>query len=81
MATNLKIKALKSRYIAQRDSALATLEVYLNNAAGIGEHPQIIEEMDAQVKLLAEAEDCLDVLNKYIETVPAQTQDQNQDQN
>lgn len=64
---NLKIKALKSRYIAQRDSALATLEVYLNNAAGIGEHPQILDEMDAQVKLLAEADDCLEVLNKYIE--------------
>lgn len=81
MATNLKIKALKSRYIAQRDSALATLEVYLNNAAGIGEHPQVIDEMDTQVKLLAEAEDCLDVLNKYIETVPVQSPDQNQDQN
>lgn len=64
---NLKIKALKSRYIAQRDSALATLDVYFNNAAGIGEHPQILDEMDAQVKLLAEADDCLEVLNKYIE--------------
>ena len=50
------------------------LEVYLNNAAGIGEHPQVIDEMDAQVKLLAEAEDCLSVLNKYIETTPTQEQ-------
>ncbi|HIO26257.1 MAG TPA: hypothetical protein EYN16_02270 [Flavobacteriaceae bacterium] len=57
--------ALVSRYEAERDGALATLEVYYTSPAGIGEHPQIIEEMAKQVEKLGNAEDCLNVLNKY----------------
>jgi len=57
-------KALVSRYKSQRDEALATLEVYFNNAAGIGEHPQVVEEMSKQVESLANAEGCLEILDK-----------------
>ena len=56
-------KALVSKYKAQRDEALATLEVYYNNPVGIGEHPQVVEEMSKQVEKLSNAEDCLDRLN------------------
>ena len=55
-------KALMSKFKSQRDEALATLEVYYNNPAGIGEHPQVVEEMAKQVESLANAEDCLDQL-------------------
>ena len=58
-------RALLSRYEAERDEALATLEVYYTNPAGIGEHPQVVEEMAKQVEKLGNAEDCLNVLNKY----------------
>jgi len=58
--------ALVSKYQAQKDEALATLEVYYNNAVGIGEHPQIVEEMSKMLEKLANAEDCLNVLNKYL---------------
>ena len=58
-------RALLSRYEAERDEALATLEVYYTNPAGIGEHPQMLEEMAKQVEKLGNAEDCLNVLNKY----------------
>ena len=57
-------KALVSKYKAQRDEALATLEVYYNNPVGIGEHPQVVEEMSKQVEKLSGAEGCLDRLNK-----------------
>ena len=60
---SLKIQALRAKYEAQRLEALATLEVYMQAAVGIGEHPQIIEEMDAMVKSLEEANDCIDTLN------------------
>lgn len=58
-------KALVSRYEAQKYEALATLEVYYTNAAGIGEHSQIIDEMAKQVEKLVNAEDCLETLDKY----------------
>ena len=67
MAENLKLRALKSRYNAQKDNAFATLEVYLTNSVGIGEHPQIMDEIDKLIRSIAEADDCLEVLSKYIE--------------
>ena len=63
--SNLKLQALKSKYQAQKLEALATLEVYMNNAAGIGEHPQVIEEMSEQIKSLSEADDCLETIEKF----------------
>lgn len=61
---NLKLEALRAKYQAQKLEALATLEVYTNNSVGIGEHPQIIEEMDKLVQQVADANDCLEVLEK-----------------
>jgi hypothetical protein len=61
---NLKVEALRLKYEAQKLEALATLEVYMKNSAGIGEHPQVIEEMDNLVKSVAEATDCLETLNE-----------------
>ena len=58
----LKLKALKARYEAQRLEALATLEVYMENSAGIGEHPQIINEIDVLVRKVDEAEGLLKTL-------------------
>jgi len=40
------LKALKKRYEAQIAESEATLEIYLSNSVGIGEHPQHIDEMD-----------------------------------
>lgn len=74
---NLKIKALRAKYQAQKLEALATLEVYMNNAAGIGEHPQIIEEMDKLVRLVADADDCLETLDRvFVEKVDGNQQDE-----
>ena len=61
---SLKIDALRAKYKAQHLEALATLEVYMKNSVGIGEHPQIIEEMDKLIKSIAEANDCLETLNE-----------------
>ena len=63
-ARNKLHKALVSKYKAERDEALATLEVYYSSPAGIGEHPQIVEEMSKQVEKLSNAQDCLERLGK-----------------
>jgi len=59
---NKLYNALEARYKAQKSEALATLSVYFNNAAGIGEHPQIVDEMDKKVEQYANANDCLEAL-------------------
>jgi len=61
------IKALKAKYKAQAAEAEATMDVYLNNPAGIGEHPQIVEEMAKQLERLGNATGNLDTLERYYE--------------
>ena len=57
------IKALRKRYEAVIEEAIATAEVYLLRPVGIGEHPQFIEELDKLINIIAEAEDKLTVIN------------------
>ena len=52
-------KAIEAKYQAEYHEARATLEVYNNNAAGIGEHPQVVEEMVKMLEKMSNAEDCL----------------------
>jgi hypothetical protein len=61
---DLKVDALKAKYQAEKLEAIATLEVYVKNSAGIGEHPQIIEEMAKLVEQVANANDCLEALDE-----------------
>lgn len=65
---SLKIQALRAKYEAQRLEALATLEVYVKSSVGIGEHPQIIEEMDKLVRAVNEADDCIATLERIFVT-------------
>jgi len=66
---NILYGALKSQFEAQKQKALATISVYLTNPVGIGEHPQIIDEMVEQTKLLAEAMDCINCLEETFEKI------------
>ena len=49
-------EALLARCKADRIEALATLDVYMSNPVGIGEHPQIVEDAMKQLDKLATAE-------------------------
>ena len=46
-------------------AAKANIEVYLSNPTGIGEHPDLVEAIDSQIAILAEAEDKLDSLKHF----------------
>ena len=59
------VEALRSKYRADMELASAALQVYLERPAGIGEHPQILEEMDNMVEKLANASDKLQVLTEF----------------
>jgi len=64
--STLKYDALIKRYEAEIAEAKAILEVYFSASVGIGEHPQIIDEMDTLVEKLANAEDKLHALHSLI---------------
>ena len=64
-------EALVAHFEADRTSALATLQVYYESSAGIGEHPQVVEEMVKQVEKLAAAEDSLGSLRRNFTNNPA----------
>tara|TARA_Y100000004_G_scaffold46339_1_gene50849 strand:- start:1366 stop:1569 length:204 start_codon:yes stop_codon:yes gene_type:complete len=60
---NRLLEALVARYNGQILEAKANIDVY-RNSVGIGEHSDIVAELDKQVAILAEAEDKLEsVLN------------------
>ena len=41
------------------------VEVYLQNAAGVGEHPDILEAVEKELAIIAQYHDQLEVLEKY----------------
>ena len=57
------LDALRAKYDADYKQAKLTLDIYLKNAVGIGEHPQHFEEMDKLVDAMATAKDNLMTLN------------------
>ena len=61
------LKALARKYEADIASARATALIYLENSAGIGEHPQHIEELDKLITKIANAEENIKMLEKHFE--------------
>jgi len=59
------LEALIKRYQAQIAEAEATIEIYLSNSVGIGEHPQHIDELDKLFGKIAEAEDKVKVIERW----------------
>ena len=59
------IDALKNKYMGIIAECEANIEVYLQNPVGIGEHTDIIAELDSQMTILAEAEDKLTALEIF----------------
>ena len=55
-------EALEKRYEATMIECEATLEVYFNNPAGIGEHPGILDEMNNLIEKYATAVGNLEIL-------------------
>ena len=62
---NVLLNALREKYAGDVAVHKANIEVYLTNPAGIGEHPDVIDAINEQLELLAEADEKLEALNKY----------------
>jgi hypothetical protein len=59
------LEALRARYEAEIAEADATINIYLNNSVGIGEHPQHIDELNKQIEKIANAKEKLEVLDEF----------------
>lgn len=60
------LEALKSKYVGDIAVGRANIEVYLSNAAGIGDHPDIIAVLEAQVQKVADGSIKLEVVRNFI---------------
>ena len=45
----------------------ANIQVYMQSATGIGEHPQLIEAIEAEITKRAEAQEKLDTINRHFQ--------------
>ena len=69
------IKALHKKYDAELEVAFAECIVYLSNAAGIGEHPEIVVEVDKKIQTMHDAIGKKEILDTYFKTKPAKEKD------
>ena len=58
-------QAAKAKYQAQIVEAVATLEIYFTNAVAIGEHPDLLSEVDKYVGKLESASGKLGTLGQH----------------
>ena len=64
-----RLNAARKHYEGIAAEAEVTIDIYLKDAVGIGEHPQVMDELRTQIEKLGEARDHIDtivtLLNKY----------------
>ena len=61
------LEALKKRYEAQIAESIATLNIYVKNSVGIGEHPQHLDEMNKLLQVMVDAEEKIKMIERYVE--------------
>jgi len=59
------IKAIRDHAQGHIAKHSMNVEVYLKNSAGVGEHPDILEAIEKELKVIAEYHDQLEILDKY----------------
>jgi len=64
------IEAIKDHAKGHIKKHSMNVEIYLKNAAGVGEHPDVLEAVEKELKIIAEYDDQLEVIKKYFEQDP-----------
>ena len=62
-----KLNALKKRYEAQIAESIATINIYMKSSVGIGEHPQHLDEIDKLLQVIADAEEKMKIIDRWVE--------------
>ena len=58
-------QAAKAKYEAEIVECIATLEIYFTNAVAIGEHPDLLAEVDKYLDMLEDAQGKLNALESH----------------
>ena len=58
-------RAALARFEAQKEEAKAIIEIYLTNSVGIGEHSNLLDEVDKHTALMTEAEEKISTLKAH----------------
>lgn len=69
------IRAALSHYTADRDKAIAELDIYINKGVGVGEHAKVADEVIALFKKLDEAQGVIETINEVIKGNEAKQED------
>ena len=59
------VDALEKKYEAQMAQAEANVKVYMENPVGVGEHPDIVDEVEKLLKQIKDAKEMLDELKNW----------------
>jgi len=59
------VDALEKKYGAQMAQAEANIKVYMENPVGVGEHPNIVQEVEKLLKEIKDAKEMLDELKNW----------------
>jgi len=65
---NLVLNAVIAEARAKETKSIANLQNYLENPAGIGEHPDIVGEVSKLIKDIAEAREMLSTISNLFES-------------
>ena len=58
------VRATLARFEADRQEAIAVIELYLNNPTGVAEHPSVVNEIATAIANLVDAEEAIVLINK-----------------
>ena len=61
------LQALKAHATGHIKKHTMTVEVYLTNPVGIGEHPDVIDAVEKELDEIARYHDQLEVIKEYLE--------------
>ena len=58
------IRAALARFEADRQESIAVIELYLNNPAGVAEHPSIVNEITTAITRLSDSEEAISAIER-----------------
>ena len=59
------VDALEKKYEAQMALAESNIKVFIENPVGVGEHPNIVQEVEKLLKEIKDAKEMLDELKNW----------------